>query len=248
MNIIKVKDYAAMSEKVCTYLIDKIQTLDNPVLGLATGSTPEGMYKCLIEKYNKGEVSFKDVLTFNLDEYVGLEKNDPNSYYFYMNDKLFRHVDVLERNTHLPNGTAENLDQECKDYERVIRDACYVDVQVLGLGLNGHIGFNEPGTPFTSRTHVVELDESTRNANSRFFDSMEDVPAKAITMGIETIMESKEIVLLVYGEKKADAVARLLEGEVSEDFPASVLQQHDYVTIIADEAALSKVGNQILNK
>ncbi|RKQ32517.1 glucosamine-6-phosphate deaminase [Oceanobacillus halophilus] len=243
MNIIKVKDYQEMSNRASMHLAEKIQKLDKPVIGLATGSTPEGMYQNLIEKNNKGELSFKDVTTFNLDEYVGLEKEDPNSYYFYMMDKFFNHIDVPKANVHLPNGAADDLEKECRDYEKLISDAGYVDVQVLGIGGNGHIAFNEPGTPFSSRTHVIDLDESTREANARFFNSMEEVPKQAITMGIETIMESKEIILLISGEKKADALARLIENEeTSEDFPASVLRKHENVTIIADEAAMAKVN------
>ncbi|UJL45354.1 glucosamine-6-phosphate deaminase [Virgibacillus sp. NKC19-16] len=241
MEMIKVKNYEEMSEKVCSLLINRIQHLENPVLGLATGSTPEGLYQNLIEKNKQPEVSFENVSTFNLDEYVGLEKTDPNSYHYYMHQKLFKHIDIKSKNAHLPNGMAGDLQKECRDYEDLIRKAQSVDVQILGLGLNGHIGFNEPGTPFSSRTHVVELDESTREANARFFDSMNDVPTKAITMGIKTIMESKSIILLVSGEGKAEAVARLLNGEVSEDFPASILQNHEHVTIVGDEAALGRV-------
>ncbi|QHS23331.1 glucosamine-6-phosphate deaminase [Virgibacillus sp. MSP4-1] len=245
MDIIRVKDYQTMSEKACGYLVDKVQKVPKPVLGLATGSTPEGLYKQLIDKYQEGTVSFKDVSTFNLDEYVGLGRMDPNSYHYYMNEKLFKHVDLSTENVHLPNGTAGDLQQECRDYEASIKQAGNVDVQILGLGLNGHIGFNEPGTPFSSRTHVVELDESTREANARFFASKADVPTQAITMGIESIMESKEIVLLVSGAKKAEALARLINGEISENFPASVLKQHPQVTIIADEEACVHIPEHV---
>ncbi|SES72963.1 glucosamine-6-phosphate deaminase [Salinibacillus kushneri] len=245
MDLIKVKDYQTMSEKGCAYLLNHFQTLKNPILGLATGSTPEGLYKQLIEKYKKGFISFRDVSTFNLDEYVGLEEKDPNSYHYYMNEKLFNHIDISKENVHLPNGTVTNLQQECRDYERLIEQAGYVDVQILGLGLNGHIGFNEPGTPFSSRTHAVELNESTREANARFFDSKEAVPRQAITMGIETILESKEILLLVSGKKKAVALARLLSGDIREDFPASALKKHPHVTIIADEDACVHIGEHV---
>ncbi|MGJ9458115.1 glucosamine-6-phosphate deaminase [Oceanobacillus sp. CF4.6] len=238
MEIMKVKDYDEMSSQACVYIINKIKQVQNPVLGLATGSTPEGLYKRLIEKYNAQEVSFKDVSTFNLDEYVGLENNDHNSYHHFMDEKLFKHIDIATEHVHVPNGVAGNLEKECEDYEKKMKDAEQVDIQVLGLGLNGHIGFNEPGTPFSSRTHIVDLDESTRQANARFFDSLDDVPEKAITMGIETIMESKEILLLVSGANKREALDRLLNGEVSEAFPASILQEHKRVTVIADEAAL----------
>lgn len=241
MNVIKVKDYEEMSARASDYLLDKIQKLENPVIGLATGSTPEGLYKQLIAKNEK--ISFKNVTTFNLDEYVGLNKGDPNSYHFYMNDKLFNHIDIVKDNTHLPNGDAEVLEQECRDYESAIREAGFMDVQILGIGGNGHIGFNEPGTPFTSRTHVVDLNESTRQANARLFNSLEDVPKQAITMGIETITQSKEILLLISGKEKAEAAAKLMEGPVDEQFPASVLKKQDNVTVIVDEPALSKLKN-----
>jgi glucosamine-6-phosphate deaminase len=241
MKIIKVKDYQEMSERAGDLLMEKVNTESKPVLGLATGSTPEGMYAYLSKKYKEGKVSFSDVHTFNLDEYVGLEANDPNSYMYYMKKHLFHHIDLPEQNAHLPDGEKENLEEECKAYEKEIERAGKIDLQMLGIGLNGHIGFNEPGTSFKSRTHIVALDESTRQANARFFDSIEEVPTQALTMGIETIMESKEILLLISGEGKADTLAKLLEGKVTEDFPASILHDHPNVTIIADEAAHSRV-------
>ncbi|AIF44169.1 glucosamine-6-phosphate deaminase [Virgibacillus sp. SK37] len=241
MEIIKVKDYQEMSEKACDFIVEQLAATDQPVFGLATGSTPEGLYECLINKYKAKEISFADVKTFNLDEYVGLGQNNPNSYYYYMNKKLFDHIDIPSENAHLPQGNAVDLQKECKEYESRIDQAGKVDLQVLGLGLNGHIGFNEPGTPFSSRTHVVELDESTRKANARFFSSLDEVPTKAITMGIDSIMESKAIILLVSGKKKADALATLMNGQITEDFPASILQKHENVTIIADEEAMSSL-------
>ncbi|GIO26443.1 glucosamine-6-phosphate deaminase [Ornithinibacillus bavariensis] len=242
MNIISVKDYQEMSKKASEIVVKTVKELEKPVLGLATGSTPEGLYQCLIENNKDKQVSFQNVTTFNLDEYVGLAANDPNSYRYFMDEKLFNHIDISKENTFVPNGVAAKLEEECASYEELIRSHGSIDLQILGIGLNGHIGFNEPGTPFTSRTHIVELDESTRSANARFFASMDEVPTQAITTGIETIMESKKIVLLVSGENKADAIARLVNGEVSEDFPASILQKHQDVTIIADEAALSKLN------
>lgn len=243
MEIIKVKDYQAMSEKACDLLMKKMNTTENPVLGLATGSTPEGLYQQLIEKYQQNQVSFKHTTTFNLDEYVGLSPTDPNSYYYYMQEKLFQHIDIPDDHAHLPKGDADDLASGCQDYENMIKHAGQVHLQLLGIGLNGHIGFNEPGTPFSSRTHIVDLDESTRNANARNFASIEDVPTQAVSMGIATIMESKQILLLVSGEKKSDAVAKLVNGEVSEDMPASILQKHDNVILVADEAALKKVSD-----
>jgi|SRR5690625_1752593 len=241
MNIINVKDYQEMSERAGELLIDKVNKNKKTVLSLATGSTPEGMYAYIIEKYKEGAVSFADVQTFNLDEYVGLDENDSNSYTYYMKNLLFNHIDLQHENAHLPNGTAKNLKEECQVYEQKMEQAGKVDLQVLGIGLNGHIGFNEPGTSFESKTHIVDLDESTRQANARFFKSLDNVPTQAITMGIETIMNSKEILMLISGEKKAETVAKLLEGKVTETFPASILHRHPNATIIVDQAAYAKV-------
>lgn len=226
-----------MSQKASSVLLDLIAKKADPVLGLATGSTPIGMYQSLIKAYEQETVSFKHVKTFNLDEYVGLGRQHPNSYHYFMNEKLFKHIDIGSGQTFIPDGTANDLVVECQNYEQQIREAGQIDIQVLGLGLNGHIGFNEPGTSFSSRTHVIDLMESTRLANARFFDSVDEVPTQAITMGIDTITESKLILLLVSGEKKATALARLINGEVSEEFPASILNRHPNVIIIADEAA-----------
>lgn len=244
MKVIEVKNYAEMSKKAGELIVSRINTLENPVLGLATGSTPEGLYQHLIETYKQGNVSFENITTFNLDEYVGLEQNDPQSYYYFMNEKLFRHVDISMERVHIPNGSAADLEKECLEYEQAIEAAGGIDFQVLGIGGNGHIGFNEPGTSFSSKTHVVELEESTIQANARFFNSIDEVPTKAISMGIETIMKSKEILLLISGEAKAEAAAKLLKGEVSEDFPASILNNHENVTVIVDEAALTVVKNR----
>ncbi len=239
MEVIRVKDFDEMSERAASFLAERIERLENPVLGLATGSTPEGLYQCLIKKYNQGEISFKQVKSFNLDEYVGLEKTDPNSYYYFMKRNLFDHVDISLNHVRVPNGVAADLQQECDEHEKAIKAAGGIDVQLLGIGANGHIGFNEPGSTFKSKTHVADLDESTIQANSRFFNSMEEVPTQAISMGIETIMNSKEILLLISGESKAEALAKLLHGEVTEKVPASILKNHPNVTVIADEAAFT---------
>ncbi|SOC43117.1 glucosamine-6-phosphate deaminase [Ureibacillus acetophenoni] len=243
MEIIRVKDYEEMSKTASSYILEKLKQLDAPVIGLATGSTPEGLYRLLVDENKKGNVSFKNVTTFNLDEYTNIEPTDPNSYHYFMNKHLLDHIDIPKNQIHLPNGNAEDLEAECQEYENKISEAGKIDLQVLGIGVNGHIGFNEPGTPFTSRTHIVTLDESTREANSRFFNSIDEVPTQAITMGIGTIMESSEILMLISGEQKADTLNRLLNGEVSEEFPASVLHKHSKVTVIADEAACSKLEN-----
>lgn len=239
MKVIRVKDYEAVSKRARDMVLEMISSLKSPVLGLATGSTPIGLYEQLIDSYKHGEVSFQRVTTFNLDEYVGLKRRDPNSYFYYMKEKLFNHIDISMERVHIPNGTADDLEKECRDYEQQILRHGPIDVQVLGLGVNGHIGFNEPGTPFTTRTHVVNLDTSTRIANARFFDSPEAVPKRAITMGIETIMESRSILLLVSGKEKANAVSRLIHSnEITPAFPASILRKHPHVIMIADEEAL----------
>lgn len=237
MNFIKVKNYEEMSEKACEIIVDRMGKLQKPILGLATGSTPEGLYKLLIEKYKKGELDFSNTITFNLDEYVGLADENTNSYHYFMNEKLFNHINIPAENIHIPSGVAKDIQQECLDYEAKMRVAGQVDLQLLGIGQNGHIGFNEPGTPFDSRTQLVDLEETTIQSNARFFDSIEEVPTKAVSMGIGTILESKEILLIISGESKQEAVKYLLSGEISEDVPASALHKHPNVTVIVDEAA-----------
>lgn len=241
MKIVKVRDYEEMSQAACKIILDKVKEKKHLVLGLATGSTPEGLYRCMIHAYKEGKISFQHIVTFNLDEYLNLDQNHPNSYHYYMKKKFFNHVDIPKKNIHLLDGMATNYIQEYQQYDEKIRRAGNIDIQVLGLGVNGHIGFNEPGTSFISRTHVVHLDPTTRKTNSKFFRDIQDVPKKAITMGIANIMESKEILLLVSGKKKELALARLINGEISEQFPASILKKHQNVTIIADCAALSKM-------
>lgn len=239
MNIIKVKDYQELSAKACEIFIEKLMENEKTVFGLATGSTPEGLYDCLIEKYKQNEISFKNAITFNLDEYIGLANEHSQSYHYYMQEKLFNHIDILLENTYLPNGVAKNLTEECTEYEALIKQHGPIDLQLLGMGPNGHIGFNEPGTPFQMRTEVFDLTESTRLANARFFDDLSDVPTKAISMGIGTIMEAKEILFLVSGEAKANILSEVLNVAADTSIPASVLHLHENVTIIADEAALS---------
>lgn len=218
-------------------IISKIHANPSLKLGLATGSTPTGVYKRLIQDHGENKTTYKQVNTFNLDEYIEISKKDPNSYHYFMCENLFDHIDIPLEQTHIPDGTAKDLEEECKRYEQFIQDHGGIDLQILGIGQNGHIGFNEPGTSFSSRTHIINLSESTRKANSRFFKSLEDVPRQAITMGIASIMASKEIFLLVSGASKAEALARLVNGEVSESFPATVLNSHKNVTIFADKEA-----------
>lgn len=241
MDIIQAKDYTEMSKLAADLLVKHINNTKSPILGLATGSTPIGLYKELVKRYKQSEISFKHVTTFNLDEYVGISRSNPNSYHYFMNDNLWKHIDIDLANVNIPDGMADNLEKECIEYEERIANQP-IDIQILGIGLNGHIGFNEPGTSFDSRTHIVELDESTREANSRFFDSLDEVPKQAITMGIETILKAKKVILLVSGKAKATTLAKLISNEeVTPDFPASVLRKHKDVTIIADEEAREKI-------
>lgn len=242
MDIITTPSYEAMSAAAANYVIDLVKEKPYSVLGLATGGTPTKMYELLIEDHQAHHTSYKDVISFNLDEYAGLEQNHPNSYYSYMNQTLFRHLDIIKQHTFIPNGTAESLEKECARYNQLLLDNGPIDLQILGLGENGHIGFNEPGTFFESETHIVRLTESTRQANARFFGSMDEVPTHAVTMGIKSIMNAKEILLLVSGENKKNALERLLDGPVSEDFPASILKRHPKVKIIADKSAYSRTN------
>ncbi|MEH7356082.1 glucosamine-6-phosphate deaminase [Neobacillus drentensis] len=239
MKIIEVKDYKEMSQKAAEYIIEKVSQNPKLKLGLATGGTPVGTYKNLIEDHQKNGTSYQNVTTFNLDEYIGLSGENKNSYRHFMDEKLFNHIDINKSNTNIPRGDCKVIEEECLRYESLLANYGGIDLQILGIGSNGHIGFNEPGTTFTSQTHVIKLAPSTINANARFFKGIEDVPTKAITMGISTIMKSKEILLLVSGENKKEAMGKLLNGKVSESFPASVLKNHPCVTIIADKAAIS---------
>lgn len=244
MKIIEVNDYQQMSNRAAEFIIEKV--IQNPSinLGLATGGTPIGTYKCLIEDHKKNGTSYQKVTTFNLDEYIGLSGDNRNSYRYFMNDQLFNYIDVDKAKTNIPNGIAVDFQEECIRYEDLIDNHGGVDLQILGIGSNGHIGFNEPGTSFGSKTHIVELADSTIQANARFFDRIEEVPTKAITMGISTIMKSKEILLLVSGENKKEALFSLLNGEINERFPASVLKNHPCVTIIADKVATADLKVQ----
>lgn len=234
MKIINVKDNEELSSKAADIIGESIKEVAKPVLGLATGSTPVRTYEILIERAKVGDMSFKDVTTFNLDEYAGLSGEHENSYRHVMNDTLFNHVDINKENTYVPNGLAADLKQECADYEALIADKGPIDLQILGLGINGHIAFNEPGSSFTGRTQLTDLTESTIEANARFFDSLDEVPTEAVTMGIETILEAKQILLLVQGEAKAAILKEVLNGPVTEDVPATALQNHPNVTVITD--------------
>lgn len=241
MQIYRAKDYEDMSKKAANIIASQVVLKPDCVLGLATGSTPIGAYKNLVEKYEQGDLDFSQVTTVNLDEYKGLPRENDQSYYYFMHDNLFDHVNVKPENTHLPDGTKEDANGECARYEELIRSLGGQDLQLLGLGHNGHIGFNEPDTVFEKTTHCVDLQESTIEANKRFFASADDVPKQAYTMGIGTIMQAKKILVVVSGEDKADTVAKAFFGPVTPEVPASILQFHKDVILVADEAALSKV-------
>ncbi|MBE3596903.1 MAG: glucosamine-6-phosphate deaminase [Hydrogenibacillus sp.] len=237
MEWIIVRDYEAMSEVAAKRIQERLSERPELVLGLATGSTPIGVYARLVEAYRAGKISFARARAVNLDEYVGLSSDHPQSYAYFMREHLFGHIDMPPSAHDIPNGMAPDLEAECARYEAHIRALGGVDLQLVGIGTNGHIGFNEPGTPFTARTHVVELTASTREANARFFNSMEEVPTHAVTMGLGTIMEAREIILLASGASKREAIRRLYDEAPNVDLPASVLKEHPRVVVIVDEAA-----------
>ena len=241
MKIYKAKDYKDMSRKAANIISAQMIMKPNCVLGLATGSTPIGTYDQLVEWYNKGDLDFSEVTTVNLDEYKGLPRTNDQSYYYFMHQHLFDRVNIDPERTNVPNGMEPDAEKECGRYEELIRSLGGVDLQLLGLGHNGHIGFNEPGEAFEKETHCVELTESTIEANKRFFASAGDVPKQAYTMGIKTIMQAKKILIVVNGENKADIVERAFFGPVTPEVPASILQLHNDVTLVGDEAALAKI-------
>jgi glucosamine-6-phosphate deaminase len=241
MEVIIKENYEKISKEAAEIIRDAIHLKPNLVLGLATGSTPIGTYKELIRMHEAGELDFSKVVTFNLDEYVGLPSTHDQSYHYFMHENLFNHININPANVHVPSGVVEDFDRYCLWYEDEIAKVGGVDLQVLGIGSDGHIGFNEPGSSLASRTRVVTLTEDTIKDNSRFFESEEDVPRFAITMGVGTIMEAGLCLLLANGEKKADPVEALVEGPITSQVTASALQMHPNATVIIDEAAASKL-------
>lgn len=236
MQIIVVENYDEMSLRGAEILASVVKENPSATLGLATGTTPIGAYRELIRRYERGEISFRLVHTVNLDEYVGLDGLDPHSYRYFMQNELFSHIDIDVSNTQVPSGVAADLAAECRRYTQMLADTPQ-DIQLLGLGSDGHIGFNEPGAPFSGHTHVTDLAESTIRDNARLFDRIEDVPTHAITMGIADVMQAKRILLLANGRNKAEAARAMIRGEVTEACPASVLQRHPDVTVILDREA-----------
>lgn len=239
MRIIHAKDYEDMSRKAANIIAAQVISKPDCVLGLATGSTPIGAYKRLVELYEQGDLDFSEVSTYNLDEYRGLSHDDVQSYHYFMADNLFNHVNIDIDNTHVPDGSNPDADAACAEYDRMVEEAGYTDLQLLGIGNNGHIGFNEPDTCFSKGTHCVDLTESTIQANSRLFDSIDDVPRQAYTMGDQTIMNARMVLLVANGEAKAQAIHDMCFGPISPSCPASILQLHPNCVVVADEAALS---------
>lgn len=237
MRLIVTKNYEEMSKVAAKEMAEDIKRNPEIVLGLATGGTPVGMYKELIRMYNEGELDFSKVTSINLDEYVGLAGDHDQSYRYFMNTNLFDHINIDKNNTFVPNGLAENVEEECMVYDSRIQDMGGIDLQLLGLGANGHIGFNEPGEALSVGTHLTDLKESTIEANARFFDSIDDVPRKAITMGLGGIMKAKKIMVIASGEGKAEVVEAMMSGKITTEIPATMLQMHRDVILIVDEDA-----------
>lgn len=235
MKIIKEKNYSQMSRQAANIISAQVIIKPDCVLGLATGSTPIGTYKQLIDWYNKGDIDFSGVTSVNLDEYVGLAGTDMHSYRYFMQTNFFDHINIKRENTYVPNGIAENLEEECKNYDRRIKELGGIDLQLLGIGHDGHIGFNEPNDCFEKNTHIVGLHRSTIEANARFFDSIDSVPDRAITMGMVSIMNAKKILLIANGKQKEEILNKALYGPITPQIPASILQLHPDITIIYSE-------------
>lgn len=238
-----VKNYDEMSQKAAKIFIRQIKQKPNSILGLATGSTPLGTYKRLIKAYKNGGIDFSNIITFNLDEYYPIKKEHPQSYWYFMNENLFKRVNIPPANINILDGSTKDVKKTCHDFEKKIKRSGGIDLQILGIGQNGHIAFNEPSSSFDSRTRLINLDENTIKANSRFFNSEDEVPRQALSMGLATIMEAKKIVLLVSGERKAEAIKKSLEEPPIEDMPASVLQNHPDCTFVINQEAASRLSN-----
>ncbi len=240
MKIYRAKDYNDMSRKAANLISAQILLKPNCVLGLATGSTPLGTYRQLVERYNQGDLDFSEITTVNLDEYKGLTHDNSQSYYYFMNENLFSKVNINKSKVFLPDGTEPDSETACQKYNEILHAVGVIDLQLLGLGHNGHIGFNEPADFFTTETHCITLSERTIQANARFFATAEEVPRQAYTMGIKTIMSTEKVLVVISGEDKADIVKKAFFGPITPQVPASILQLHRNAVIIADEAALSK--------
>ncbi|PKP61777.1 glucosamine-6-phosphate deaminase [Candidatus Atribacteria bacterium HGW-Atribacteria-1] len=239
MEIKPISSYNKMSKLVTKMVAKQIKDKPNTVLGLATGSTPLGMYRELVKLYKKGKLDFSKVTTFNLDEYLGLSPEHPQSYHYYMYENFFNHVNIEEKNIHIPKGDTKDPVQECLNYEREIEKVGGIDLQILGIGVNGHVGFNEPDINLEAKTHVIQLSKDTIMANSRFFKNLDEVPKKAITMGMATIMRSKKIILMAWGIEKKKPILKVISGHIATEVPASLLQVHNDVILIVDKQIYS---------
>ena len=239
MKFIKAKNYEDMSKKAAHIIAAQMLVKEDAVLGLATGSTPEGLYAELVKEYEAGYLDFSKITTVNLDEYKGINRENTESYYYYMHDNLFSHVNIKEENVNLPNGMEPDAEKECARYDAVIEATGGIDLQLLGVGHNGHIAFNEPADAFTKGTSCISLTERTIQANKRFFDNEEDVPRQAYTMGIKAIMSAEKILMVVNGKDKAETVRDAFFGPITPQVPASVLQLHKNVIVVGDEEAFS---------
>lgn len=237
MTIYVEKDYEAMSKAAAEMLLSQVREKHDAVLGLATGSTPIGMYQEVVKAYERGEVDFSKVVSYNLDEYYPIQHDNDQSYHYFMKETLFKHINIKPENTHVPSGETKDVEKTSQEYDNAIYGLGGVDLQVLGIGNNGHIGFNEPAPVFAKGTGLVDLTESTISANSRFFASIDEVPKKAVSMGIATIMTAKKVMLMASGKAKAEIIAATILGEITPDVPASALQLHRNVTFFLDEEA-----------
>ena len=239
MRVIVTEDYNAMSRQAANILSAEVIAHPDCTLGLATGSSPIGTYKVLIERYEQGDLDFSNVKSVNLDEYVGLSGDHDQSYRYFMQHNLFDHIDILPENTNVPDGLAADAEAECERYDQLVASLGYADLQLLGLGRNGHIGFNEPADEFPCLTHRVELNDITIDANARFFATRDDVPKQALTMGIGTIMQAKQVLMVVSGKDKAEIVKQAFTGPITPQVPASILQMHPNFVLVGDKDALS---------
>lgn len=239
IKVIICDDYATISQKAAAIIAGVVSLDPECVLGLATGSSPVGMYQELVKKYEAGELDFSKVKSYNLDEYYPIDPENDQSYHYFMDTNLFKHINIDPANVHVPSGNAEDIEAVCDEYEKMINEAGGIDIQVLGIGNNGHIGFNEPADAYDAKTHLVDLQESTIKANARFFEKEEDVPRQAISMGVGSILKARRILLVANGAGKANAIAAALEGPITPQVPASALQLHPDVTVIVDKDAAS---------
>jgi glucosamine-6-phosphate deaminase len=239
MQIRPVNSYDEMNKSAADIVAEQIINKPNIVLGLATGSTPIGMYRELVKMHKEGKLDLSQVITFNLDEYLGLSPDHPQSYHYYMYENFFNHVNIEEKNIHIPKGDTKDPVRQCLNYEKEIEKVGGIDLQILGIGVNGHVGFNEPDINLEAKTHVIQLSDDTIKANSRFFKNLDEVPKKAITMGMATIMKSKKIILMAWGAEKKKPILKVISGHIATEVPASLLQVHNDVILIVDKKIYS---------